>query len=273
MPIKHREVYEAVYLCLRDHLSSVGTRAVQGAPRVYRSGDAADQGRLGADKYRTVFRSSTNDHYRWTGPRPTPCAIPVPPGKPAAGGVYTSLGMNDALLGELTFYAFKTTLDLDVERQLNGQATTLTSATFPAMVATKRIFEYTFPVATQIADLSLSSNAGRALLRILGNDAKVKKALNGARFTTAREAYLASDDNSLPRAMGQVVRDFLPGYQAIWVSSVRAGAAVSMREEDGDNLVFFGPDGAQLNLLTPVREIGFTLQPNGTYRHSAHAIP
>ncbi|WP_337170227.1 hypothetical protein [Gemmatimonas aurantiaca] len=272
MPIKHPDVYEAVYLRMRDLLSTISSRTVPGASRVYRSGGAVDKGRAGADKYRTVYRSSVNDEYRWTGPRPA-SSVSAAKGKPGAGGVYTSLGMNDALLGELTFYAFQTTLDLDVQRQLDGQPTTLTSTTFPAMLATKRIFEYTFPVATQIADLSLSSNAGRSLLRAIGSDPRVKKALTGARYTTPREAYLASHDHSLPRAMAQVVRDFLPGYQAIWVSSARAGSAVSMQDQEGDNIVFFGPDGATLNLLTPVREIGFALQPNGTYRHTVQAIP
>ncbi len=272
MPIRHPDLYEAVYLRMRDLLSSVSSRSFSGAPRVHRSGDAMDTGRAGADKYRTVYRSSTNDEYRWTGPRP-PVATLHRSGKPGAGGVYTSLGMNDALLGELTFYAFRTTLDLDVQRQLDGQPTTLTCTTFPAMLVTKRIFEYGVPVATPIADLSLSSSAGRALLGAIASDSRVKRALADARFATARDAYLSSDDHSLPRAMAQVVRDYLPGYLAIWVSSARAEAAVSLQDQEGDNIVFFGPDGALLSALTPLSEISFVRQPNGTYRHTSQAIP
>ncbi len=262
MPIAHPQLYDAVYARMRDLLTAVVTRRSGGKNRVFRSGDAIAAGRAGADKYRTVFRSSTNDDYRWTGPRPKPVAG----SKPAAGGVYTSLGLNDALLGEFTFYAFKTTLDQDVQRRLDGLPTMLTSGTFPVALATKRIFEYEFPDALRIADLSLSSGAGTELLRGIGSSPTVQSALKAAGYRTGRDAYLASDDHSLPRAMAQVVRDFLPGYLAIRVSSVRASAAVKMHDDEGDNIVFFGPDGSLITELTPKREIAFQPQPNGTLK-------
>jgi hypothetical protein len=268
MAIVFPALYDAVYARMRTALGSVVTRNTNGRSRVYRSGNATDAGRLGADKYRTVFRSSTNDHYRWTGPRP--------PGrvnsKPAAGGVYTSLGMNDALLGEFAFYAFGTTLDEDVQAKLDGRPTKLTPATFPATLATKRIFEYEFSVTVRIADLSLSGRGGRELLRALDADPAVKAQLQASGYGNAREAYTASADGSLPRAMGQAVRDFMPGYGAIWISSARADAAVKMRDDEGDNIVFFGRDGALLNELRPIREISFVAAAGGRYRDVIHVF-
>jgi hypothetical protein len=268
MPINHPALYDTVYARMQNVLGNVLTRSTNGRNRVYRSGNATDAGRIGADKYRTVFKSSTNDSYRWTGPRPAG----VTSVKPAAGGVYTSLGLNDALLGEFAFYAFGTTLDADVRRQLDGVPTVLTPSTFPATLATKRIFEYEFPVTLRIADLSLSGRGGRELLRAVESDAAVKAQLHAAGYGNARAAYLSSADHSLPRAIGQCVHDFLPGYRAIRISSARADSAVQMRDDEGDNIVFFGSDGTTLNDLRPVREISFIPAANGKFRDVIHTF-
>jgi len=262
MPILHPKLYDAVYATLQRQVASLPMRRPTRAPRVFRAGQALDAGRTGADKYRTVHESSINDGYRWTGPRPHPVAS----AKPAAGGVYTSIGFNDALLGELSYYAFGTTLDEDVQRKLAGKPTTLTARTFPLKLSQKRIFEYEFPQALAIADLSLSSQAGRELLDSLDRAPLVRTALQGAHYASARDAYLASKDHSLPRAMAQLVRDVLPGIRAIWVSSARAGAAVQLQDMEGDNLVFFGPDGTVLSDLRPLREIWFERQADGTFK-------
>ena len=262
MPIVHPSLYMAVYARMQTALAHVLARSTHGRTKVYRSGNAVDAGRMGADKYRTPYKSSTNDGYRWTGPRP-PGVVNL---KPAAGGVYTSIGLNDALLGEFAFYAFGTTLDEDVQRRLDGKSTMLTSATFPATLAAKRIFEYEFSGALRIADLSLTGTGGRRLLRLLDHDAGVKAALKTATFANAEAAYVASHDNSLPRAMSQAVRDMLPGYDAVWVTSARADSAREMRDIEGDNIVFYGPDGMVISALRPVREISFTMLPNGKYK-------
>lgn len=268
MPITHPALYHAVYARTKAALAHVSSWSSRGRTRVFRVGDAADAGRAGADKYRTVYRSSVNDSYRWTGPRPAG----VTSTKPAVGGVYTTLGINDALLGEFTYYAFHTTLDTDVKRVLDGRAPRLTAATFPATLARKRIFEYEFPIALRIADLSLSSRVGRALLQAVESDPTVKAALHASGHGTARSAYLASGDHSLPRAMSQAIRDCLPGYRGIRVTSVRANAALRMQDDEGDNIVFFGPDGVLLHDLRPVREISFEPQPNGKVRDVVAAI-
>ena len=110
---------------MRDLVSHVQTRRVNGTARVFRIVDAVHSGRTGADMFRKPYQSSTNDNNRWTGPRPKA----TPGGKPAASGMYTALGFNDALLGEFAYYAFHTTLDDDVRRQLDGMPTQLTAAT------------------------------------------------------------------------------------------------------------------------------------------------
>jgi hypothetical protein len=278
VPINNPDLYDAVYACVRNSLSHVQTRRAAAPARVYRIVDASNPGAIGAEMYRKPFKSSTNDANRWTGPRP-PSSPTSPAPRPAAvnakpgpSGVYTALGLNDALLGEFAHYAFGTTLDDDVNRQLDGQSTRLTSTTFPAMLARKRIFVYEFPMATPIADLSLSGRAGLDLLALLDRTRMVTAALRAARYSSARDAYLSDSDHSLCRAMAQVVRDALPGYQAIWVSSARAGAAVSLRDSQGDNLVFFGPDGAAIDALKPVQDVSFVLAPNGTYRHVVTAL-
>ena len=268
MPITHPALYQAVYARMRDLLGQVTSCNPHGRARVYRSGDAADAGRAGADKYRTVYRSSVNDSYRWTGPRPPG----VTTAKPAVGGVYTSLGLNDALLGEFSFYAFHTTLDEDVRRKLDGQAPLMTAANFPPALAAKRIFEYEFPIALRIADLSLSGQGGRDLLRQVGSAPAVKAALHAAGYGSGQAAYVASGDHSLPRAMSQAVRDLLPGYRGIKVTSARADAAMSFREEGADNVIFFGADGQLIDDLRPVREISFDHQPNGTLKERVAKI-
>lgn len=269
MPIRHPALYHAVYARMRDLLGQVTAWNPQGRTRVYRVGNAADAGRAGADKYRTVYLSSVNDDYRWTGPRPAGTASP----KPAAGGLYTALGMNDALLGEFAHYALGTTLDQDVQRTLDGVAPVMTSANFPPAIASKRIFEYEYPASLRIADLSLTGHGGRRLLRELEAAPAVRAALQAAGFGTAQNAYVANGDGSLPRAMGQALRDHMPGYVAIKVTSARAEAATTLGEEEGDNLVFFGADGQLISALRPVREISFVRQPNGKLRDQVAAIP
>lgn len=268
MPIKHPALYEAVHARMQHVVKHVESWNPRGRTRVFRCGDAADAGRAGADKYRTVFRSSINDNYRWTGPRPPSMKA----ASPAVGGVYTSLGLNDALLGEVAFYAFHTTLDQDVRRTLDGGPPVLTAANFPPKLATKRIFEYEFPLALRIADLSLTGRAGRDLLRAVAAGPTVRAALARAGYHDARLAYLATDDHSLPRAMAQGIRDFMPGWRGIKVTSVRAEAALQLHEEEGDNVVFFGPDGALLGELRPVREIAFDLQANGRLKDRVGAL-
>lgn len=267
MPIQYPALYAAVYRRMQDLTSKVVTRSARGRNRVFRSGDATDAGMAGADRYRTVFESNIKDH-RWTGPRPRGVTSP----KPVAEGVYTSLGLNDALLGEFAFYAFGTTLDDDVKRKLQGTPTTLVSSTFPATLATKRIFEYEFSNATRIADLSLSGSDGRELLAAVELAPAVRTALQTAGYPSARAAYVFTHkdpvkrDYSLPRAMAQAVRDLLPGYMAIWVSSAQASGAVQMNDIEGDNIVFFGPDRQIVHELKPVREISFDLLPSGRTR-------
>ena len=229
--------------------------------RVFRIGAFSDAGRVGADKYRTVFNSSVNDTNRWTGPRPRH----VTSSKTAAGGVYTALGFNDALLGEFSFYAFSTTLDEDVTRMLAGKPTTLDPATFSPTLATKRIFGYAVAPSLSFADFSLNSRPGVGFLRSLDSAGQVALALRAAGFHHTRGAYLASGDHSLPRAMAQVVRDVLPGCRAMRVTSVRAQSAVAMHDEQADNFVFFGADGALLTDLTPIRETWFRKLPNGKF--------
>jgi hypothetical protein len=262
MPILHPDLYDAVYATLHRQMASLPMRRPGGTPRVYRAGPAVHAGRAGADRFRTVYQSSTNDGNRWTGPRPRP----VTSGKPAAGGIYTSIGFNDALIGEFSFYAFGTTLDEDVQRRVAGKATTLSAATFSLKLSERRIFEYEYPQGLPMVDFSLSSRAGQELLHALDRAPIVRLALQGARYPSARDAYLASADHSLPRAMAQLVRDVLPGVRAIWVSSARAGSAVQLQDQEGDNLVFFGADGAIVSELRPVREIWFERQPNGSFK-------
>jgi hypothetical protein len=268
MPILYPALYDAVYARMRDLVSQVQTRRVNGTARVFRIVDAVHSGRTGADMFRKPYQSSANDNNRWTGPRPKA----APGGKPAASGVYTALGFNDALLGEFAYYAFHTTLDDDVRRQLDGMPTQLTSATFPMQLATKRVFVYEFPAGTRIADLSLTGQGGQALLRALGATPAVRDALQAATYASARDAYVADGDHSLPRAMAQLVCDVLPGYRVLWVSSARAEAAVSMADSQGDNLIFLGPDGVEIPLLKPVQEIWFRKASNGTYVHEVQAL-
>lgn len=265
MPILHPKLYEAVYARVGNVLNSVTSRSARSRNHVYRGGDfrdVKDTGLAGADKFRTVRESSTDDGNRWTGPR----AHGVTKPKPAAGGIYTSLGLADAWLGEFAFYAFGTTVDEDVQRMLRGEPTLLSPATFPAAFATKRLFEYEFPVSLRIADLSLSGQGGRELLRAIETDAFVKAQLTRAGYGNVRQAYLANLDHTLPRAISHAVRDLMPGYQAIWVSSARAGSAVQMRDDEGDNIVFYGADHSKIEYLRPVREIAFAQLPNGKYK-------
>ncbi len=268
MPILHPDLYDAVYARMRDLVSLVQTRRVHGTARVFRIVDAAHAGRAGAEMFRKPYQSSTNDSNRWTGPRPTI----KPTGKPPASGVYTALGFNDALLGEFAYYAFHTTLDDDVRRQLDGKPTQLTAATFPMQLATKRVFVYEFPAATRIADLSLTGQGGQALLRAIGAAPTVRAALQAAKYASTHDAYATNGDHSLPRAMAQLVCDVLPGYRVLWVSSARADAAVSMADSQGDNLIFLGPDGVEISLLKPVQEIWFRKGSNGSYVHETKAI-
>lgn len=263
MPISHPALYDAVHARMRDLLVHIQARTGHGRQLVYRAADATFTGRRGADDLRTPFRSSTNDNNRWTGPRTRTATT----ARPAAGGVYTSLGMNDALLGEVAFYAFSTTLDEDVQRQLDGKPTVLTAATFSPTLAGKRIFEYGFNPGLRIADLSLSGSGGRALLRALESEATVRAALRTAGYASATAAYLANGDHSVPRAMSQAVFDYSTGFQAIWVTSARADAARALHDDEGDNIVFFGPDGIPINALVPKREISFVISPRGAVRH------
>ena len=261
MPIAHPGVYDAVYDAMLGMQAQIPIARMAPGTRVFRIGGVADVGRIGADKYRTVFNSSTNNDNRWTGPRPRHILSP----KPAAAGVYTALGFNDALLGEFAFYAFSTTLDEDVSKMLAGQATTLAPATFGATLATKRIFEYSVAPSLQYADFSLNTRPGTGFLRSLDSASQVALALRAAGFHDARGAYVASGDHSLPRAMAQVVRDVLPGCRAIRVSSARAQAANEMRDTQGDNFVFFGPDGALITDLTPIKETWFRKSASGKF--------
>lgn len=261
MPIGHPGLYDAVYAAMLGMQAEIPLARMAPGTRVYRIGAAAPAGRIGADRYRTVFESSINDTNRWTGPRPRH----ITSAKPAAGGVYTALGFNDALLGEFAFYAFNTTLDEDVSRVLAGKPTMLDPATFGPTLATKRIFEYAVTPSISFVDFSLNTRPGVGFLRSLDSAAQVVLALRTAGFHNARGAYLASGDHSLSRAMAQVVRDVLPGCKAMRVSSARAHAAVEMRDTQGDNYVFFGVDGALLPDLTPVRETWFKKASNGKF--------
>ena len=262
MPITYPALYDAVYTTLRNELATLPMQRHRGRSQVYRVGSVSDAGRAGADRYRTVYQSSTNDAYRWTGPRPPTVAA----GRPGAGGIYTAIGFNDALLGEFAHYAFGTTLDEDVQRKLSGNPTTLASRTFSPALAQKRVFVYAYSPAVPIADLSLSNPAVRDLLARLDRAPAVRAALQTARYQSTREAYLASSEHSVPRAMAQLVRDALPGVRALRVSSARAGAALQLHDEEADNLLFFGTDGMLVADLQPVREIWFERMPNGTWR-------
>lgn len=263
MPIKHPALYAAVYARSIQALNELETWKPKGSRRVFRSGNTADAGRAGADKYRTIYQSSTNDDYRWTGPRPPGAA---PSHKPAAGGLYTSLDMNDALLGEFAQYAFRTTIDEDVRRQLNGHMPRLTASTFQPALGAKRIFEYEFPSGIAIADVALNSNAGRQFLAALGADDSVNSSLAAAHYDSVPTAYVASDDHSLPRAIAQAIRDGAPGYRGLRVTSARSEAGTSFGEETGNNIVFFGADGLLILDLRPVREISFKPGSNGRMR-------
>ena len=230
MPIAHPGLYDAVYSALRGMQAEIPLKALPPALHVFRSGDADDAGPAGAEKYRTVYKSSTNDAYRWTGPRVQARVVDKTP----AAGVYTSLGFNDALLGEFAFAAFDTSLDADVRRRVANipkNPVVLDPSTFSPALATKRIFEYAVTPSLLFVDFSLSGRAGREFIRSLDALPAVAAELRAAGFHNTRSAYCASKDHSVPRAMGQAVRDFLPRCRVMRVSSVRAQSAIANHDE------------------------------------------
>ena len=280
MPIQHPSLYDAVYARMQSIRTNLSVGTWKGKNRVYRTAPTKYAGRIGADEYRKPWNSSAKDN-RWTGPRPAP----VTSSNPAASGVYTSVGISDALLGELTFYdpllranycealglrpgtELSPTLDEDVARELADkkpkQRSLLTPQNFPAALAARRIFEYEFPIALPIADLSLTSGRGRELLRNVSADACVRAELRKAGYRDATQAYLANFDNSLPRALSQAIRDLRPEVSAIWVTSARADEARAARDIEGDNIVFYGTDSTPIQALKPIQEISFVPQPDG----------
>jgi hypothetical protein len=259
MSVRHPALYAAVYAGMQRALHQVAHWQRSGPTLVFRTGDVADAGARGADKYRTVYRSSTNDDYRWTGPRPSGARH----AKAAVGGLYTSLDLSDALLGELTHYALGTTIDADVRRQLDGRAPVLTASTFQPAMARKRIFEYECPAGVLLADLSLGSSGGRHLIASLEAEPSVRAALRAARYPTARSAYVANADHSFPRAVSQAIWDMLPAFHGLRVTSARSETGTSFGDDTGDNVVFFGPDGALIGDLRPTREFAFVQQGSG----------
>ena len=287
--IKDAALYWATYARMRDTLRHVSIWKPAKTTRLFRavrpkSGTQVTTGRAGADKYRTVYESTTND-YRWTGPRP-----PTPPSlspelrrllaRPAVGGLNLAVGLNDATLGEFVWYATagskQTTFDDDARRRAAGQTTTLTTTTFTAALAVSRVFEYALPAGLPIADLSLGTSGGQAILDALITDiagalgqpsaaekTRVDALLAGFKrngYVSPKNAYTASGDYSFCRALSQAVRDFMPGCRGVRVTSVRADAGAVFGEFSGDNVILFGDDGAMIRDLRPVHEFMFIRQ-------------
>jgi hypothetical protein len=72
--MKHPALYWAVYARMQDAIRYVPVQRTEEPLRVFRAvqpkpGETVTGGREGAEKYRTVWKSSVSD-YRWTGPRP-----------------------------------------------------------------------------------------------------------------------------------------------------------------------------------------------------------
>jgi hypothetical protein len=290
--LKDTALYWAVYARMRDLVQYVPVWKTSKAMPVFRAvqpsgGTRVMTGRAGAEAYRTIWKSAVSDH-RWTGPRP-----PTPPGlsaeltrlltgRPPASGLYLASDLNDAALGEFTWYATATsgrqiTFDKDAQRRAEGKPPTLTQTGFQAAMAVSRIFEYRVPPGLPFANLSLGANSGRALLDALVADTGggadrlsagekqnldvLRSAFRKAGYVSAEAAYTASDDYSFCRAVGQSVRDLMPGCRGLKVTSVRSDAGTVFRDASGDNLILFGGDGHVLNDLTPVYEWAFVRQP------------
>ncbi len=256
---------------MRDATRNVGFWKPTEGTRVFRavrpSSDAGvTTGRAGADKYRTVWKSTAND-YRWTGPRP-----PIPATlsadlnrivvtRPPVGGINTALSLNDAALGEFTWYAtenseLRTAFDEDVRRVASGKSPSLKANDFQSALSESRVFEYAVSAGITIADLSLSSNAGRALLDSLIHEIHsssrdhgrlenqrldaLRSAIKAAGYVSPEAAYTSRDDYSFCRALHQSVRDLLPGCRGVRVTSVRSDAGTRFWESSGDNLILFG---------------------------------
>ena len=305
--IRTPALYWATYARMFDLIRHVGVWRPPVGTRVLRAArDTRCGRRLSVEECRTPHRSATTDN-RWTGPRPAPLMTggtagpadePPPtvaariadilarPGdKPPATGVYTALDLNDALLGEVTWYAVpdrdrRVSFDNSVRRRLAGKTSPLDAPTFHAALAATEIVEFEVAGGVTFADLSMASDAGQALVRGLWEDldgsvqrgggaaeaariAAVRAALGAAGFESPVHAYRAQRNYSVARAMGQAIRDLFPKCGGIRVTSARSEAGLGFGEATGDNLVFFGSDREPVRALVPHRMTTFERRTGG----------
>lgn len=252
--LAHPALFDATYEAARKFArdGDVPLRSIPAGSLVLRSVGAAYKGVPATpDSARTIFGGSTADN-RWSGARPTGAGV---------GALYLSRHL-DAVSNELFYYA-----DLDTTLPRHPDLGRVL-----AQDALKGRLIYRFEVTTPlwVADLSLESARGMALVKRLGEATKVKPALYAAGFPSGVAAYQGGD-YSFPRALGLAIADELKLADGLEIVTARDEWAKI--GETGNNLALFGADGKPVPSLKPRSVLAFGVGAAGQLEQTVTRFP
>lgn len=215
----------------------VGTRVSRGV--------AAGQPWSGWKGARTVApHSSTDAGHRFGGPRP------APPAGPRDGAWYGALSRGPGrgtpgLLLERQWYYAK---EFDEGRPIPLavlQAMDAGALNWAEIMQGRLLVDYQLRTAIHVVDLSWEKRRG---LFATPPSPSLQHALAAKGFQGVEQAF-SSEDYTVCRAVAHYVRDRFPDVAGLICESMRETRAGS-----GQNLVLFGADGEELEVLQPLTE-------------------